>query len=153
MKWKQNQHCLKGVGIYSIGETKRGTKLELSVSLDHRLYTPIIASMRDHEIPNKYCFVMKVSQSYPLAHLTNNHCFIWYATTASFVVEGERSKVLLCQGLYVHGKMGSWNQAYQGLSPITPGHLFLGLVASGSCLALHNTYDPIITIFYSMESN
>lgn len=60
MKWKQSKHCLKGVGIYSVGESKRGSKLDLSASLDHRLYTPIIASLKDSEIPNKYCFIMKV---------------------------------------------------------------------------------------------
>jgi hypothetical protein len=60
MKWKQGQHYLKGVGIYSVAESKRGSKLELSASLDHRLYTPIITSLKDSEIPNKYCFIMKV---------------------------------------------------------------------------------------------
>ena len=60
MKWKQNKHHLKGVGIYSVEESKKGVKLELSASLDHHLYTPIITSIKDSEIPNKYCFVMKV---------------------------------------------------------------------------------------------
>lgn len=71
MKWKQNKHCLKGVGIYSVGESKKGSKLELSASLDHRLYTPIIASIKDSEIPNKYCFIMKVGNLHEMASSTH----------------------------------------------------------------------------------
>ena len=61
MKWKQARHCLKGVGVYSVGHSKKGSdKLELSASLDHHLYTPIITSLKEADLPNKYCFILKV---------------------------------------------------------------------------------------------
>ena len=100
MKWKQSKHHLKGVGIYSIEESKKGVKHELSASLDHRLYTPIITSIKDTEIPNKYCFVMKVCLVVVTLCAVNNCCFNFFCCLhnyiASFVVERERSKVLLC---------------------------------------------------------
>ena len=103
MKWKQSKHCLKGVGIYSIAESKKGSKLELSASLDHRLYTPIITSIKDSEIPNKYCFIMKVGTR--IASIMNkiNHYHIYTKPPLSWK---EKDLKFYCAGDFM--AMAQW---------------------------------------------